>query len=68
LFARRGRQRVLDRYTWEQTAEGYLSQIEQLVSAPSSRRARELLPIHPYFLDPRPETDVKLAELGELYL
>jgi sucrose-phosphate synthase len=66
-FAQRGRQRVLDRYTWERTAEGYLARIAAIVAAPSARRPDRLLPLHPYFRDPRPETDVSLAELAELY-
>ncbi|MBC8446809.1 MAG: glycosyltransferase [Chloroflexi bacterium] len=67
-FARRGRQRVLDRYTWERTAAGYLRLIEQIVAHPEVRRPHERLPIHPYFGNPQPETDVSLAELARLYL
>lgn len=66
-FARRGRQRVLDRYTWERTAANYLELIEEIVAAPGARRPAELLPIHPYFRDPQPENDISLAELSELY-
>ncbi|HEY77040.1 MAG TPA: glycosyltransferase family 1 protein [Thermoflexia bacterium] len=66
-FARRGRQRVRDRYTWERTAEGYLALIEEVLRHPEARRPSSLLPIHPYFHDPRPETDVTLAELERLY-
>ncbi len=66
-FARRGRQRVLDRYTWERTAEGYLTLIEQIVADPTARRPVEVLPIHPYFREPGPATDITLAELGGLY-
>lgn len=67
-FARRGRKRVLDRYTWTRTAEGYLALIEQIVADPTARRPDELLTIHPYFRDPRPENDVHLDELMRLYL
>jgi sucrose-phosphate synthase len=66
-FARRGRQRVLDRYTWERTAENYLGVIEEIVAAPEARRPDELLPIHPYFQDAEPENDITLDELRELY-
>ncbi|MGC9467175.1 MAG: glycosyltransferase [Anaerolineae bacterium] len=66
-FARRGRQRVLDRYTWERTAEGYLDQIEMIVAHPGARRPASLLPLHPYFKKPIPEHDVTLAELHALY-
>ncbi|MGC9521352.1 MAG: glycosyltransferase [Anaerolineae bacterium] len=66
-FAQRGRQRVLDRYTWERTAEGYLTVIEEIVAHPNARRAAELLPIHPYFQEPVPENDVTVKELAALY-
>ena len=66
-FARRGRRRVQDRYTWERTAEGYLALIEEVLHHPEARRPSPLLSIHPYFRDPRPETDVTLAELERLY-
>ncbi len=66
-FAQRGRQRVLDRYTWERTADNYLAVIKDIVVAPEARRAEELLPIHPYFRDPKPENDVTLDELSTLY-
>jgi sucrose-phosphate synthase len=66
-FARRGRQRVLDRYTWERTAQGYLGLIEEIVAEPEARRPAELLPIHPYFRDPTGANDVSLSELSRLY-
>jgi sucrose-phosphate synthase len=66
-FARRGRQRVLDRYTWDRTAEGYLRAITGIVEAPNARRPDDLLPIHPYFKDVDPTHDVTLEELAELY-
>jgi len=66
-FARRGRQRVLDRYTWERTAQGYLGLIEEIVAEPEARRPAELLPIHPYFRDPTEGNDVSLSELSRLY-
>jgi sucrose-phosphate synthase len=66
-FARRGRQRVLDRYTWERTAEGYLVKIEALVADPQARRPETLLPIHPYFQDAAPEHNITLAELRAIY-
>jgi sucrose-phosphate synthase len=66
-FARRGRQRVLDRYTWERTAEACMTLIEQIVADPTARRPDDLLPIHPYFREPGPATDVSLAELRRLY-
>lgn len=66
-FARRGRQRVLDRYTWERTAANYLSVIEEIVAAPEARRADDLLTIHPYFRAPTATNDITLERLSELY-
>lgn len=66
-FAQRGRQRVLDRYTWERTAEGYMAQIDELVAHPDARRPETLLPIHPYFQDADPEHDITLDELRAIY-
>jgi sucrose-phosphate synthase len=66
-FAARGHQRVLDRYTWERTANGYLAKIEEIVADPAARRPADLLPIHPYFRQPTPENDITLDELAELY-
>ncbi|WP_257236985.1 glycosyltransferase [Nostoc sp. 'Peltigera malacea cyanobiont' DB3992] len=66
-FAQAGQQRVLKKYTWESTAENYLTLLEQIVSSSETRPRAELLPIHPYFLNPESQTDVFLEELGELY-
>jgi sucrose-phosphate synthase len=67
LFAQRGRQRVLDRYTWERTTQGYLHLIEGIVANTDARRSHRFLPIHLYFRHPRPETDVSLDDLKHLY-
>lgn len=64
-FARRGRQRVLDRYTWERTAEGYAARIEAALRHPAP--ARERLPIPTYFRDPTPENAIPLSALETLY-
>jgi len=66
-FAQAGRERVLSSYTWETTAENYLTLIEEIVSSPEARRRSELLPIHPYFLNPQPNTDISLEELSRIY-
>jgi sucrose-phosphate synthase len=66
-FAVAGQQRVLKTYTWESTAENYLTLIEQMVSSPQARSRDQLLPIHPYFRNPQPQTDVSLEELSNLY-
>ncbi len=66
-FAQAGQQRVLKTYTWETTAQNYLTLIEQIVSSPQARPRAELLPIHPYFRNLQPQTDVSLEELSNLY-
>ncbi|AVH73817.1 glycosyltransferase [Nostoc sp. 'Lobaria pulmonaria (5183) cyanobiont'] len=66
-FAQAGQQRVLKTYTWESTAENYLSLLEQILSSPETRPRAELLPIYPYFHNPESQTDVSLEELSELY-
>ncbi len=60
-LAAAGRRRVLDRYTWDRTATGYLAAVERARRAPP----RPLLPIHPYFATG--EGDVTLEELKSLY-
>jgi sucrose-phosphate synthase len=66
-FAEVGKERVLSSYTWETTAENYLTLIEEIVSSPEARRRAELLPIHPYFLNPQPNNDISLEELSHIY-
>ncbi len=66
-FAQRGRQRVLDRYTWERTAQGYLAHIEEIIANPAARRPEHLLPIHPFFKSGHMEDTVTLRELAARY-
>lgn len=66
-FAQAGQQRVLKTYTWESTAENYLTLLEQILSSRKTRDRAELLPIHPYFCNPELQTDVSLEELSDLY-
>ncbi len=63
-FHQTGRERVLTRYTWERTAEGYLAVIEEMLDGPPHRGT---LPIPDYFTHPGPETDIPLAALEGLY-
>ena len=60
-------QHVLKYYTWEATAKNYLNVIEQILAESGARRAKELLPIPPYFQDPQPENDIFLETLSKLY-
>jgi sucrose-phosphate synthase len=62
-FHQAGRQRVLLRYTWERTAEGYLRIIEEMLQGPAHRGE---LTIPEYFANPTPETDIPPAALDKL--
>jgi sucrose-phosphate synthase len=63
-FQEAGMQRVLSRYTWERTAEGYLDVIEDMLKGPA--HAGEL-PIPEYFTNPTLDTDIPLSDLAALY-
>jgi sucrose-phosphate synthase len=59
-----GMQRVLSRYTWDRTAEGYLTTIEDMLRGPAYAGQ---VPIPEYFEDPKPDTDIPVSELETLY-
>jgi sucrose-phosphate synthase len=61
FLSRAGRQRVLDRYTWDRTAEGYAEAIERAIAMEHTPTE----PIHPYFTEG--SADVGLAMLRNLY-
>jgi sucrose-phosphate synthase len=63
-FHRAGRHRVLSRYTWERTAEGYLKVIEAMLREPDHAGH---LSIPPYFSQPTAENDIGPADLQGLY-
>jgi sucrose-phosphate synthase len=63
-FHQAGLQRVLSRYTWERTAEGYVGAIQGMRAGPGDEGH---LPIPKYFMDPSPENDITLAELEGVY-
>jgi sucrose-phosphate synthase len=56
---RAGRERVLARYTWDRTAEGYQTAVKSLPAPQPVER----LPIPAYFLEPAPENYVPLETL-----
>jgi len=74
-YAEAGYQRVLSRYTWQRTAEGYLSAIEERCPGLEAGEGepcpvdetRRFLPIHPYFQEGTPEKEITLEELDDLY-
>ena len=60
-----GIERVISRYTWDRTAEGYIAVIERALASPSSTRAT--LPIPSYFTQPSPDNQIELSDLSQLY-
>ena len=65
-YAEAGYQRVQTRYLWQRTAEGYLEEIRTASAAPTTEKG--LIPLHPYFKEPKAENDVTRDELSQLYL
>lgn len=63
-FLQLGRQRVLSSYTWEATAKGYLAAFEAALDAP---RHEPMIPIPPYFTDPKPSNDLPLEPLRRIW-
>jgi len=63
-FQRAGMERVLSRYTWERTAEGYLGIVERMLERPA--HVGELV-IPTYFTNPRVDNDIPLFDLEALY-
>jgi len=57
-FRDAGRRRVLDRYTWEATARGYIDVLEEITTHPAKKSDR--LPIPSYFTDPCPDKDINI--------
>ncbi|NER34171.1 MAG: glycosyltransferase family 1 protein [Oscillatoria sp. SIO1A7] len=66
-FAKQGQKRVLSRYTWDRTAEGYLTQLEKIIAARPTEPAPERLPIHAYFCKEDFDNEIGLDELSKLY-
>ncbi|MBS3765739.1 glycosyltransferase [Candidatus Bipolaricaulota bacterium] len=64
-FRQAGKARVLARYTWEETAKGYLKALKDIQDQPDRGKAE--LPIPDYFRNPSPETDIELERLADLY-
>jgi len=64
-FARAGYQRVHSRYSWNRTAEGYANILKH--AHENNHKLGKHLPIHPFFTDPKPENDLTMDELIELY-
>jgi sucrose-phosphate synthase len=63
-FQEAGMQRVLSRYTWERTAQGYLDVIEAILREPARASG---LAVPGYFTHPIPQNDIPLSDLSALY-
>lgn len=61
-----GLERVITRYTWDRTAEGYLAVIQQVLKFGTATTAGKL-PIPTYFTNPNPNNEISPAELAKLY-
>ena len=68
-FSQAGYQRVLSRYIWKRTAEGYLENLLRTQKSNEDKQSIEsLLPIPAYFMDPEEKNDISLDELKTLYM
>jgi sucrose-phosphate synthase len=63
-FREAGMQRVLSRYTWERTAEGYWDVMEDMLQGPAHTGK---LALPEYFTNPESDTDIPLPDLAALY-
>lgn len=64
-----GIDRVISRYTWDRTAEGYLELLERALAdqPPGTTSPRATLPIPTYFNQPDSENQISLSGLAQLY-
>ncbi len=62
-----GIQRVYDRYTWRQTAEGYLGVVEHMLAQRQSQSRQPMLTIPAYFKKPDLQNEISLDELATVY-
>ena len=66
-FSSRARQRILERYTWEQTAAVYLEHLQDVSMDPGKRRPEHLLAIPPYFYTAQEAHGFTLTALNQVY-
>ena len=65
-YAEAGRQRVHDRYTWDNTALAFERTLSGIVAQPPHPLPPAGAPIHPYFLHPGPANDIRPGYLADL--
>lgn len=63
-YHRAGINRVISRYTWDKTAEGYMAALNRALSQPPPKAN---LPIPAYFTQPGADNQIELANLAQLY-
>lgn len=63
-YRRAGLERVRTKFTWERTAQGYARVLREICARGPVPGP---LPIPPYFRDPKPENDLPLSWLREIY-
>lgn len=66
-FQRLGRDRVLSRYTWERTAQGYLDALHALERGEQAKTDQPRLPIPEWFENPIPGSAFGLEALERLW-
>ncbi|MBN1221327.1 MAG: glycosyltransferase [Anaerolineae bacterium] len=69
-YHRAGMERVISRYTWDRTAEGYVAALQQALAAETPAGAQPwqaALPILIYFSRPDAKNEIELSELAQLY-
>jgi len=66
-FQAAGRERVLNRYTWERTAAGYLACVQEIVAHQVDATPATRLLIPSYFNAPGPDNDLGLETLRDVW-
>ncbi len=62
-----GIQRVYDRYTWRRTAEGYLREVERIITLRAAEAERPKLTIPEYFTHPDVKNNIGVNDLAQVY-
>ncbi|HKL13747.1 MAG TPA: glycosyltransferase [Halanaerobiales bacterium] len=59
-YHKKGKQRVMDKYTWEQTAKAYLEFMKEILN--SKKEEKEKLDVPDYFTEPDTKNDSRLLD------